>query len=370
MPVTNYIWDEVNDTLLMEKDEAGNTTAAYTYEPGQYGPLISRRGSGQTNYYHFDEQGSTRQLTDANQNVTDSAVYTAFGETVACSGTTTNPFGYKGALGYYANPETADVYVRARPYEPLIARWLSHAPMVLRFRGINGYAYASWNHGYASGAIEIPGKAHFNPAEMGFRLVSAGVGYASGERHAIPTGIAFVADLKWGPATDEHSEEGVRDSRYLQLDLLAGPADKKQIAAEPQCPERCCDGELVLLVPIWNCTRKLAGVIKMGPLKHGYVCCDAANKTCLGIQKYKPSCWNVCIRDHPTDYCENLCYARKGDQIEPEIDPTGVCTMRCVTPQEKQAACNGPRMPWDYSVPKWHHCYAWADDVTTTKCKG
>ncbi len=27
MPVTNYIWDEVNDSLLMETDENGETTA-------------------------------------------------------------------------------------------------------------------------------------------------------------------------------------------------------------------------------------------------------------------------------------------------------------------------------------------------------
>jgi hypothetical protein len=105
MPVTNYIWDELNDTLLMETDEVGQVSAVYTNEPGQYGPLVSQRRERETNYCHFDAQGSTRQLTDASQNVTDANTYTAFGENATSSGTTTNPFGYKGALGYFANPE-------------------------------------------------------------------------------------------------------------------------------------------------------------------------------------------------------------------------------------------------------------------------
>ena len=54
MPVTHYIWDEVNDTLLMEKDEVGNTIAEYTHEPGQYGPLISQHRNGQTRYHNYD----------------------------------------------------------------------------------------------------------------------------------------------------------------------------------------------------------------------------------------------------------------------------------------------------------------------------
>ena len=129
MPVTNYIWDEVNDTLLMEKDEAGDTTAAYTYEPGQYGPLISQRRGGQTSYYQLDGMGSTRQLTDANGDITDSYTYTAFGEPVTSSGATTNPFGFKGSLGYYANPETGDTYVRSRVYNPIVGRWMSVDPL-------------------------------------------------------------------------------------------------------------------------------------------------------------------------------------------------------------------------------------------------
>jgi RHS repeat-associated protein len=154
MAVTNYIWDEVNDTLLMEKDEAGNTTAAYTYEPGQFGPLISQRRDGQTRYHHYDGQGSTRALTDESGTVTDTYTYTAFGETVASTGTATNPFGYKGALGYYVNPETSDLYVRARTYEPRVARWASRDP-VLRSDRLNAYVCLAINFHDASGRFEL-----------------------------------------------------------------------------------------------------------------------------------------------------------------------------------------------------------------------
>jgi len=135
------------------------------------------------------------------------------------------------------------------------------------------------------------------------------------------------------------------------------------------CPKKCCNGKMVQMVAIWNCTRALGGIINIGPLKHGYICCSGANSGCLGVQKYKPSCMNSCLKTHSKKYCQKLCYAKKGDPIEPEVDPSGTCTMSCVTPDEKNAACSSPSMPWDYSVCKGQHCYSWADDVTSTKCK-
>src|SRR3990170_8131035 len=134
MTVTNYIWDVESDNLLMETDASGATTAVYTNEPDVFGELVSQRRGGVTSYYHFDAQRSTRELTDANQNVTDAATYTAFGEAVASSGVTSNPFGYLGALGYYVNPETNDLYVRARFYAAPLGRFMSGDPLDYRAR--------------------------------------------------------------------------------------------------------------------------------------------------------------------------------------------------------------------------------------------
>jgi len=102
---------------------------SYTHEPGLYGELIAQERNGEIRYYNYDGLGNTSELTDENENVTDTYEYSAFGEEVAHTGTTENPFGYKGVLGYYANPETNDIYVRARIYEPTIGRWLSRDPL-------------------------------------------------------------------------------------------------------------------------------------------------------------------------------------------------------------------------------------------------
>ena len=127
MAKTRFVWDmrRNRDSYLMEKDGAGATKAVFTNEPAPYGRLISQRRGGETRFYHYDGQHSVRALTDENGDVTDTATYTAFGKKVASTGTTVNPFGYKGALGYHTDSPTGDIYVRARVYQPSIARWLS-----------------------------------------------------------------------------------------------------------------------------------------------------------------------------------------------------------------------------------------------------
>ena len=113
MPVTNYIWDELNDTVLMETDGSGNPTAVYTNEPGQFGGLISERQGGQSKYYHYDGLGSTRQLTNSNGQVTDSYLYDAFGNTIQSTGTSVVPYHFVGRQGYYFDQELGEYYVRA-----------------------------------------------------------------------------------------------------------------------------------------------------------------------------------------------------------------------------------------------------------------
>jgi len=127
--VTNFIWDELSDNVQMETDENNVPTVVYTHRPERFGELISQERSGVTSYYHYDGQHSTRLLTDDSGAITDTYIFSAFGELVARTGTTTNPFGYKGAVGYYTNTATNDIYVRARTYEPVTGRWLSMDPM-------------------------------------------------------------------------------------------------------------------------------------------------------------------------------------------------------------------------------------------------
>jgi RHS repeat-associated protein len=142
MPVTNYIWDVENDTCLMETDENGATKVVYSHEPTQFGGLISQRRDGETYYHHYDALGSTRQLTDADENVTDEYVYTAWGEPVVASGTTENPYRWVGRWGYYWDEARGTYYVRRRDYQPTIARWRSLDPLGF-VDGPNRYAYVT-----------------------------------------------------------------------------------------------------------------------------------------------------------------------------------------------------------------------------------
>jgi RHS repeat-associated protein len=52
----------------------------------------------------------------------------AFGNSVASTGTTVNPFRFIGQLGYYYDPETGNNYARGRDYRPIIAVWLGPDP--------------------------------------------------------------------------------------------------------------------------------------------------------------------------------------------------------------------------------------------------
>ena len=133
MAVTNFIWDELSDNVLLETDESDALTARYTNRPEQFGKLISQYRIEDEKiverFYHYDGESSTSALTDSEETVTDTFIYSAYGAEVARTGTTTNPFGYKGAVGYYTNADTDDIYVRARSYEPALGCWLSPDPM-------------------------------------------------------------------------------------------------------------------------------------------------------------------------------------------------------------------------------------------------
>src|SRR5262245_26822456 len=139
MPTTtNYIWDE--DNLLAEADGTNTIQTVYTNEPEQYGNLISSRISGTTSYHHFDEIGSTRQLSNAAGTVTDTMIYDAWGNVVSRTGTTGALHLWIGEIGYYFDPETGMVYIRERPYGRATGRWT--APDPAAFQGILRLAFA------------------------------------------------------------------------------------------------------------------------------------------------------------------------------------------------------------------------------------
>ncbi|MEQ8787151.1 MAG: RHS repeat-associated core domain-containing protein [Pirellulaceae bacterium] len=140
MAKTYYFWDPIEDNVIEEYDENGDTIVRYETEPELHGNLISQERDGVASYYHYDGQGSTLALTDEAGEVTDEYSYSAFGETTKQIGTTENSRRYVGEKGYECDSEVGVYYVRARQYEPRNARWLSRDPLGI-IDGINLYTY-------------------------------------------------------------------------------------------------------------------------------------------------------------------------------------------------------------------------------------
>jgi len=78
-------------------------------------------------HYLYDGLGSTRQLLDASQNVTDTYAYEAFGNLKGSSGSTPNPYRYVGSLGYYQTGSSL-MHLGARYYRPEVGRFGQRDP--------------------------------------------------------------------------------------------------------------------------------------------------------------------------------------------------------------------------------------------------
>jgi len=141
----NFIWDD--QSYLVETDENDASQMVYTNRPGGFGKLISQRrntgGAWSVDYFHFDGLGSTANITDIAEQVPETYIYNAFGTRVS-SNIFLPDFLWIGQLGYYYDSELIDYYIRARHYDPGLARWLSQDPIGYR-GGINLYMYVGGN---------------------------------------------------------------------------------------------------------------------------------------------------------------------------------------------------------------------------------
>jgi RHS repeat-associated protein len=141
-----YVFDLQNP--FTETDGSDVTQAVYVVEPQTYGNLVSQRqlvgGIWNSVYYHFDALGSTGSLSDGMAVVTDTYNYTAFGETKASTGATTNVYTWVGELGYFRDAETGSYNLHERPYEPERARMKNPDPLGLEVDP-NEYRYVGNN---------------------------------------------------------------------------------------------------------------------------------------------------------------------------------------------------------------------------------
>lgn len=129
-----FTWDIASPLPLLLTD--GN--ASYIYGPDNL-PVAHITHDGTVRYYHHDQLGSTRLLTDQTGTVLGTTTYNAHG-------TVTDSTGEQPVLGYageYTDTETGLVYLRARYYDPTTGQFLTRDPLESLTR--EPYAYAGNN---------------------------------------------------------------------------------------------------------------------------------------------------------------------------------------------------------------------------------
>ncbi|HMS57091.1 MAG TPA: RHS repeat-associated core domain-containing protein [Fimbriimonadaceae bacterium] len=137
---TNFVHCELTGEILAEYTLVSSTftiKCLNTYGIG----LISSNRESTKRYFHFDGLGSTVALTDASENITDTYVYSAFGNLLSSTGSSVNPYRYVGQWGYYDDGAMGCPFdmllLGVRYYVPEYGRFLTWDPV----RQVNLYWY-------------------------------------------------------------------------------------------------------------------------------------------------------------------------------------------------------------------------------------
>jgi RHS repeat-associated protein len=108
----------------------------YVYGPDDLPLEQITPSTGSVLFYHHDDLGSTRVLTDAGGNLAATYSYDPFGRLSGQTGTSYNPFLFTGA---YTDPQNGLVDMTSRMYDPRTASFLTPDPLALTT--LSPYAY-------------------------------------------------------------------------------------------------------------------------------------------------------------------------------------------------------------------------------------
>jgi RHS repeat-associated protein len=137
---------------VLEGTLSGDTftaTERYVWEKGSYYSPLVYQVYANSRYYPLSDhrRGSTRQLLDESQVVTDTYTYEAFGNSMGSSGSTPNPYKYVGSLGYYQTGSSL-MHLGARYYMPEIGRFVQPDALWVTKPGDDRYTYAKDSPGH------------------------------------------------------------------------------------------------------------------------------------------------------------------------------------------------------------------------------
>jgi RHS repeat-associated protein len=141
---TKFVWDPLSSTGY---DDLLAETAVDQSVPRQYwrgARLVSYKEAAQKGVYQFDHLGNTERLTDPAQAVLASYRNSAWGETLATTGSLTGQrFQFGGEWGAFRDTQSADLWMRARVMKPSLGRFLSVDEIEWLGRDLNPYAYVA-----------------------------------------------------------------------------------------------------------------------------------------------------------------------------------------------------------------------------------
>jgi RHS repeat-associated protein len=161
---TTETWDIAGSLPLLLEDKTSSSTTDYVYGPGGL-PLEQVSGTT-TLWYHHDQLGSTRAITNGSGVTQATYQYDPYGNTVASTGSVVNPFLYSGQ---YKDGESGLYYLRARYYDPGAAQFLTRDPMVAQT--MPPYAYVAGNPLYSQdpwGLFATTGDENASPGDPWF----------------------------------------------------------------------------------------------------------------------------------------------------------------------------------------------------------
>jgi RHS repeat-associated protein len=140
---------------LLQSTTTGDTTTQLTWDPNNsipllivdgttniiYGPgdlPLEQIGSDDTPiYYHHDQLGSTRLLTNTDGDTVETINYSPYGTPTISSGSATTNLLY---AGQYTDPNNALIYMQARWYDPASGQFLSVDPLAAETGATYSYA--------------------------------------------------------------------------------------------------------------------------------------------------------------------------------------------------------------------------------------
>lgn len=116
----------IADQALTTAGATGHRVASFSQPAQLVGVLIALQRAPDTYFFHHDQQGSTRVVTDANGRTVATYTFDPYGNTAAHAGPDSVALLYDGQ---YKDGESGLYYLRARNYDPFTSQFLTRDPL-------------------------------------------------------------------------------------------------------------------------------------------------------------------------------------------------------------------------------------------------